>query len=294
METFKGRSCQARFSGILILTIVSTIWMSSQITLVHGMAATTTPVLVKITYPHKGQQVGIGNNVTLLGTSIYNATNKCQVSIIVDNTKPYQDTLPIGQGTDNYSEWKYKLASTYTTLREGMNRVTAKLTCNNSPVSTKFYSINLTGINQPTSTSQQQITTKTNGTASPFFLPTSFSLASASSNSTSTPSLLPVSVNSSSIIGPSSIQSSSSSSSGDSHVHHHSHHTHHSSSSDSSSSSSSSSERHSTSSDRGSDHHSSTSHTHDSNDGSHHMHFGHDGGSGHDFFHVGFSHFRGF
>jgi hypothetical protein len=146
------------------------------------VSATSTTLVVKITWPHKGQQVGIGHYVALLGTSNYNSSSKCQVSIIVDKKRPYQNTIPIGQGANNYSEWKYTLAPTYTALTEGINRVTAKLTCNANPVYTKFYSINLTGINQPTTSQpRQQIAIRSKGTTSPFFLPTSFSLASASS-----------------------------------------------------------------------------------------------------------------
>jgi len=316
MVTFKERSFIAKFPGILVLTIVSTIWISSQVSTVHGMPATTTPLVVKITSPHKGQQVGIGHNVTLLGTSSHNASSKCQVSIIVDKKRPYQNTIPMGQGAGNYSEWKYTLAPTYTALTEGMNRVTAKLTCNSNPVFTKFYSINLTGINQPTTSQpQQQIAIRSNGTTSPFFLPTSFSLASAvsnstlaSSNSTSPPSVLPVSVNSSSLIDPSATLSSSSSSSGHSHVHNHSHHTHHSSSSSGEDHSSSSSGEDHSSSSSGEDHSSSSSgEDHSSSSSSSHIHSGsenHNNGngghssdshhrSGHDFFHGAFSHFGG-
>ena len=274
MVTVKKGFCIAKFPGLLILTIVSTIWISSQVSTVHATPSTVTPFVVKITYPHKGQQVGIGHNVTLLGTSSYNATSKCQVSIIVHNTRPYQNTTPIGQGTENYSQWKYTLTSTYTALREGINRVTAKLTCNSNPVFTKFHSINLTGINQPI-ISQQQIATKSNSTASPFFLPTSFSLASASpnsTNSTNTPSILPVSVNSSSVIGPSSTESSSSSSSGHGHIHHHS----------------------SSSSSSGNSHTHSGSENHDNGNGGHSSGSHQGGGAGHDFFHGAFSHFGGF
>jgi hypothetical protein len=276
MVNFKERSYVAKILWILILTIISTIWISSQISTVHGIPATTTPLVVKITFPHKGQQVGIGNNVTLLGTSSHNSSSKCQVSIIVDKKRPYQDTIPIGHGGDNYSQWKYTLAPTYTGLTEGMNRVTAKLTCDANPTLTKFYSINLTGINQ--SQPQQQIAIKSNGTTLPFFLPTPISFASAVSNSTNTPSIIPVSANSSSLIGPSTTQSSGSSSSDHSHIHHHSDHTHHSSTNSDSGSSSSSSSKH----------HSSKHHT--SSSGSGHTHDNGDGG-GHDFFHGAFSHF---
>jgi hypothetical protein len=290
-------SCITKLLWTLILTIVSTIWISSQVSTVHGVPATTLPLAVKIISPHKSQQVGIGHNVTLLGISSGNASSKCQVSIIVDNKRPYQSTIPIGQGIDNYSQWKYTLAPTYTALNEGMNRVTAKLTCNANPALTKFYSINLTGINQTTTLPPppQQIAAKSNGTTLPFFLPSSLSLASAisnstlaPSNSTNTTSVIPVSVNSNSIIDPSSTQSSSSSSSGHNHVHHHSHPTHHSSSSNTSNSSS---EQHRSSSD--SSHKHSRSENHNSGNGGHSSDSHHGSGVVHDFFHGAFSHFGG-
>ena len=295
MVTVKGGPVAAKSHGILILAILSMVWISSQVGTVHGIVpTTTTPFVVKITSPHRGQQVGIGHNVTLLGSSNYNASSKCQVSIIVDKKRPYQNTIPIGQGADNYSQWKYTLSPTYTALTEGVNRVTAKLTCNANPALTKSYSINLTGINQPPTTSQpsqQQIAAKSNATISP--LPLSSALSNSSlaqsnstSNRTNTTSVIPVSANSSSLIDPSSTHASSSHSSGDSHTHHPSHHTHHSSSSDSNEHDHISSSEH--------DHISSSgSENHDSDNGGHNGNSHHGIGGGHDFFHGTFSHFGG-
>jgi hypothetical protein len=108
MVTVKEGPVAAKSHGILILAILSMVWISSQVGTVHGIVpTTTTPFVVKITSPHRGQQVGISHNVTLLGSSNYNSSSKCQVSIIVDKKKPYQNTIPIGQGADNYSQWKY-------------------------------------------------------------------------------------------------------------------------------------------------------------------------------------------
>jgi hypothetical protein len=298
MVTVKEGPVAAKSHGILILAILSMVWISSQVGTVHGIVpTTTTPFVVKITSPHRGQQVGIGHNVTLLGSSNYNASSKCQVSIIVDKKKPYQNTIPIGQGADNYSQWKYTLSPTYTALTAGPNRVTAKLTCNANPTFTKSYSINLTGINQPSSTtpqpSQQQIAIKSNGTTSPLSSASVLSNSTlAQSNSTlnraNTTSVLPVSANSSSLIDPSSTHASSTPSGGHSNTHHPSHHTHHSSSSSSSehdhSSSSSSSEHDHSHTHTGSD-------SHNSNDGGHSGDSHHGSGAGHDFFHGAFSHF---
>ena len=112
--------------------------------------AATTSLGVKITNPAKGQQVAIGKNLTLSGTSSYNATSNCGVFVIVDGVRPYQKTIPIGQtGGNDYSKWKYIFTPAYAgTIREGVNRITAKLHCQTNPANlTKFYSINVTGMN---------------------------------------------------------------------------------------------------------------------------------------------------
>ena len=57
-------------------------------------------------------------------------------------------TIPTGQTAGNdYSKWKYTFTPAYVgTIREGINRITAKLLCQANPVNlTKFYSINVTG-----------------------------------------------------------------------------------------------------------------------------------------------------
>jgi hypothetical protein len=98
----------------------------------------------------KGQQLAIGKNLTLSGTSSYNATSNCGVFVIVDGVRPYQKTPPIGQaGGNDYSKWKYTFTPAYAgTIREGVNRIIAKLLCQANPVNlTKFYSINVTGMN---------------------------------------------------------------------------------------------------------------------------------------------------
>ena len=92
-----------------------------------------------------------GKNLTLSGTSSYNTTSNCGVFVIVDGVRPYQWTIPIGEAVgNNYSKWKYTLTPTYAgIIKEGINRITAKLLCKADPVNlTKFYSINVTGVNE--------------------------------------------------------------------------------------------------------------------------------------------------
>ena len=104
---------------------------------------------MKITDP-VNVQVAIGKGLTLSGTSNYIPTSNCAVFIIVDSIKPYQKTTPIGQaGGNDYSKWKYTLMPAYVgTIKEGINRITAKLVCQANPMPlTTFHSIYVTGVN---------------------------------------------------------------------------------------------------------------------------------------------------
>jgi hypothetical protein len=147
MRTFTQRSDKFVFSVLIMILVASAIWISS----VSALEQQQKSLGVKITDPAKGQQVAIGKNLTLSGTSSYNTTSNCGVFIIVDAVRPYQKTIPTGQaGGNDYSKWKYTFTPAYDgTMREGVNRITAKLVCQANPVNlTKFYSINVTGMNE--------------------------------------------------------------------------------------------------------------------------------------------------
>jgi hypothetical protein len=142
----KRNSDKFVFSVIIMILFASTNWISS----VSALPQQQTSLGLKITNPPKGQQVTIGKNLTLSGTASYNATSNCGVFVIVDGIRPYQKTIPTGQaGGNDYSKWKYTFTPAYAgTIREGINRITAKLVCQANPVNlTKFYSINVTGMN---------------------------------------------------------------------------------------------------------------------------------------------------
>lgn len=94
------------------------------------------PIEVKITYPDKGYITNVGNSLEILGESDYDPNDSCHVSVIVNDVKPYQKTIPTGVKTKNdYSTWKYSINSNsnYTTLKDGDNRVTARLLCSDDP-----------------------------------------------------------------------------------------------------------------------------------------------------------------
>ena len=106
---------------------------------------------VKITSPTKGQQVSVGKDLTVSGTSIDNATAKCEVSVIVNNVKPYQPAIStVGPGRTggaaDYSKWKFDITSKYTTIKPGQNKITAKFECTDNSASKGFSSVNVTGV----------------------------------------------------------------------------------------------------------------------------------------------------
>ena len=82
---------------------------------------------IKITSPSRGQQVPVGKDLILSGTSIDNTSaNDCKVSVRVNKVSPYQPatatgtaggvgTGPSAAGHD-YSKWNFVLTSKYTVL----------------------------------------------------------------------------------------------------------------------------------------------------------------------------------
>jgi hypothetical protein len=103
--------------------------------------------LVKITSPAKGQQVPVGKDLAVSGTSATNKTADCKVSVKVNFINPYHDASPIGVGGNNdYSKWNFTLSPAYTTIKPGQNKITAKFACANDPALASHYSVNVTGV----------------------------------------------------------------------------------------------------------------------------------------------------
>src|SRR2546423_9523796 len=142
---------------------------------------------VKIISPTKNQQVPIGKDLTISGTSIDNLTSSCQVSVIVNSIKPYQPATATGTGGggggSDYSKWNFILTSKYTTIKQGPNnKITAKYSCINNPSVVSYSSVNVTGVTMTANTTgsssitasaaspikqqqQQQVVTKSNNTS---------------------------------------------------------------------------------------------------------------------------------
>src|SRR5215217_1379845 len=120
---------------------------------------------VKITSPVKGQKVPVGELV-VSGTSTDNAITDCQVYVDVNDIKPMQNTTAAGVGGQNdYSNWTFTYTSKYHLILEGINELTAKLSCINNPANiTKYYSVNVTGVATSTAAANNTTTAPTSNT----------------------------------------------------------------------------------------------------------------------------------
>src|SRR5437867_11387498 len=120
---------------------------------------------VKITSPSKGQQVPSGG-ILVSGISSANATTDCTVSIIINGIRPYQKAAPTGHGGANdYTNWTFTATQKYAVIKQGQNKITAKMACPQNLNYTKFYSVNVTGV---TGKGPQQLSNNTIGTGNGF------------------------------------------------------------------------------------------------------------------------------
>ena len=102
---------------------------------------------VKITSLSKGQQVSDGK-LEIFGTSSDSPTAQCNVSVILNGIKPYQNVIPSGQGeTGDFSKWKYSFTPQYGIINKGMNKITSKISCLDESGTdlTKFNSVSVIG-----------------------------------------------------------------------------------------------------------------------------------------------------
>jgi hypothetical protein len=132
----------------LVAVVLSNFWLVTSVSYAVPLSPTTQLPAVKITSPHKSQQIRVGSNILVSGTSSPPPRvlhRGCIVSVLLNDVKPYQKTVALGHG--DYSVWHYNITHKYASLKHGQNKITAKITCIASPSNlTKFNSVNVTGI----------------------------------------------------------------------------------------------------------------------------------------------------
>lgn len=132
---------------------------------------------IKITSPTNGQNLSTGSNLTISGSATGTNTtspstgnnkddNRCYVSVIVNNIKPYQNATAGGpKGVNDYSKWYYTLSTKFGAIKEGQHKLTGRLSCleasninsnsanviNTTNNLIKWFSVNVTGVSTPIS-----------------------------------------------------------------------------------------------------------------------------------------------
>jgi hypothetical protein len=160
MEKYpRPRDLDGFIQKVLFCTLIGGLFFSFCWVIGTSYAISSTPSVVKttnlpslkITAPHKGQQVPVSSNVTVSGISSPPVANKthtgCTVSVLLNGIRPYQKAVATGHGGKNdYSTWKYTITSKYAALEQGQNKITSKVSCIATPTNlTKSYSVNVTG-----------------------------------------------------------------------------------------------------------------------------------------------------
>ncbi len=97
----------------------------------------------------------ISQELTIFGTAKYEAANKaCTVYADWNDSQPMQKATPaglnfteFGRYSNVYSTWTFTYTSKYHLINEGVNELTAKLSCDIGPFNvTKYDSVNVNGI----------------------------------------------------------------------------------------------------------------------------------------------------
>lgn len=88
------------------------------------------PTDIEIVYPNSDQTAGIESNLEISGISNYDPSSVCSVSVIVNDIKPYKKTIPTGgDKMSEYFSWKYVIEPSSNPIRQGDNKITARLLC---------------------------------------------------------------------------------------------------------------------------------------------------------------------
>ena len=158
-------------SGVLFfasLLLAHCILVSNPILFAQtGMPGPISKVGIKITLPKTNITVPVGPLV-VNGTSTDTSQTDCQVHIDWNDLKPMQNVTAAGiNGTNDYSKWTFTFSQNYHLIVEGTNELTSKIVCRDDSlgnITTKFYSINVTGINTNISSNSSSIPARANQT----------------------------------------------------------------------------------------------------------------------------------
>lgn len=108
------------------------------------------PPTIQITSHQDGNQVPTGE-LTIQGTSSDSERSNCQIYADVNDVAPLQNATAVGVGgDDDYSKWTFTYTQAYQPITEGVNELTAKISCFGDGGATmplsEWHSVNVTGL----------------------------------------------------------------------------------------------------------------------------------------------------
>ena len=84
---------------------------------------------IDIASPNNDDHVPMGN-LSVYGTSSDDAISFCEVGVILNEDRPYQNTTALGDGgQDDYSNWTYTITPSYANIEEGINEIASRIVC---------------------------------------------------------------------------------------------------------------------------------------------------------------------
>jgi hypothetical protein len=140
------------FAGAAIVLLTSCLFAGVSYAVLSSPSTAKNLPTIKITSPHRGQQLPVTGNIIVLGIASPPAADKtntgCAVSVSLNGVKPYQKAVATGHsGTTDYSSWRYAITPSYAAVKHGQNKITAKISCVATPTNlTKYNSVNVTGV----------------------------------------------------------------------------------------------------------------------------------------------------
>ena len=67
------------------------------------------------------------STLVVTGSATDDANSPCEVSVLLNDVRPYQPATPQGtSGKDDYSNWQFLITPEYSTIKQGANKITAK------------------------------------------------------------------------------------------------------------------------------------------------------------------------
>jgi len=131
-----------------IVLVIIFVFPANHLSFSQNSTVPSSPIpteTIKIVKPVTTQNVSSQDELIISGQSSDNNLKNCSVTVIVNDVKPYQNTVAKGSGgATDFSEWEFVLHGNYTHINAGENKITSKLQCASAPP--RWYSVFVNGV----------------------------------------------------------------------------------------------------------------------------------------------------